>query len=213
MSRRKKQTSRRDPRPLEGDSRPQTDRAVAELPGPWRNVWVRRGVTVLLLLHLSAVVIAPLAVAPTSYLAGSAWSLFQPYLEAAFLNHGYHFFAPEPGPSHLIRFEARLADGTTVNGEFPNKLENRPRLLYHRHFMLTEFVNALGSSEATEETANRYVRSYAHHLMTEHDAEEVDLFIRRHLIPLPEDVAEGMALDDESLYEEQPLGTFKRNEL
>lgn len=187
--------------------------AVAELTGLWGNVWFRRLVTVLLLFHLMAVVVAPLAVAPTSNLAGATWEIFQPYLEVAFLNHGYHFFAPEPGPSHLIRYEARLADGTTVTGEFPNKSEHRPRLLYHRHFMLTEFVNALGSSEATEDVADRYVRSYAHHLMVEHDADEVDLYLRRHLIPLPQDVAEGMALDDPSLYEEQPLGTFKRNEL
>jgi hypothetical protein len=229
MSRRKKTTHRRDvpPQhsgaaespaigvpPANGVNTAGSDNtAVAELPGPWRSLWFRRVVTVLLLLHLMAVVIAPLAVAPTSYLVGSLWTVFQPYLEAAYLNHGYHFFAPEPGPSHLIRFEVRRADGTTVTGEFPNIAEHRPRLFYHRHFMLTEFVNALGSSEATEDIANRYVRSYAHHLMVELDADEVDLYLRQHLIPLPEDVAAGKPLDDASLYEEQALGTFKRNEL
>ncbi|MEZ6073414.1 MAG: hypothetical protein R3C10_24860 [Pirellulales bacterium] len=139
--------------------------------------------------------------------------MFRPYLEGAFLNHGYHFFAPEPGPSHLIRYEARLADGTTITGEFPNKEENWPRLFYHRHFMLSEHLNALGSNEETDDVAQRFIRSYAHHLMTKYDADEVDLYLRRHLIPLPLRVAEGMKLDDPSLYEEQALGTFKRDEL
>ncbi len=219
MSRRKKNSSRQDTHARTADDAATTsiahrdDPAVTDLPGPWQNVWFRRLVTVLLLLHLSAVVIAPLAVAPTSDLFGGIWEVFQPYLEVAYLNHGYHFFAPEPGPSHLIRWEARRADGTKLTGEFPNKQENWPRLLYHRHFMLTEFLNAMGSSEQSDEVADRYTRSYAHHIMAEQDADEVDLYLRRHLIPLPDQIREGQRLDDATLYEELSLGTFKRNEL
>lgn len=62
------------------------------------------------------------------------------YSEFAYLNHGYAFFAPDPGPSHLIR--VRVAgedeDGAEV---FPDLSRQWPRLLYHRHFMLTEFLN------------------------------------------------------------------------
>jgi hypothetical protein len=196
-----------------GDATRDVEWSPSELSSPWQSVWFRRVVTALLLLHLTAVVVAPLSVAPTSELFGSMWEVFQPYLEVAFMNHGYHFFAPEPGPSHLIRYEARRADGTTVTGEFPNKRQNWPRLLYHRHFMLTEFLNVMGSSDESEDVANRYARSYAHHIMSEYDADEVDLYLRRHLIPLQERVKEGARLDDASLYEELSLGTFKRNEL
>ena len=38
-----------------------------------------------------------------------------------------------------------LADGTLKTGEFPDRNMHRPRLLYHRYFMLSEFVNTLAS--------------------------------------------------------------------
>ncbi len=56
--------------------------------------------------HVAAIVIAPAAVSPSSDLIQAGWDLFQPYLQLLDLNHGYHFFAPEPGDSTLLAFEA-----------------------------------------------------------------------------------------------------------
>src|SRR5579871_4532118 len=76
----------------------------------------RCAASALLLFHLAALVVAPCSVEPSSYLSVQTWRFFQPYLDAAYLNHGYHFFAPEPGPSHLVRYELELADGTIKTG-------------------------------------------------------------------------------------------------
>ena len=72
---------------------------------------VRLVVSGLLVWHLVAVVLGPLSL-PPSILASAVQPLFRPYIRAAFLDHSYKFFAPDPGPSHLIRYDVTLADGT-----------------------------------------------------------------------------------------------------
>jgi hypothetical protein len=65
------------------------------------------------------------------------------YIDAGYLNHGYFFFAPNPGPSHLIRARIEFADGRAPIVEtLPDLKAQWPRLLYHRHFMLSEQLNA-----------------------------------------------------------------------
>lgn len=138
-------------------------------------------------------------------LSGYAWRALRPYLEGAYLNHGYHFFAPEPGPSHLVRYELEFADGTKRTGTFPDLAEHWPRLLYHRHFMMSEFINVAPPDSEWERT---YARSYANHLLAEHGAAKVTLHLRRHLIPPPQALLDGAQLTDERFYEERLLGTF-----
>ena len=99
-----------------------------------------------------AIIIAPAAVSPSSDLVQAGWDLFQPYLQILYLNHGYHFFAPEPGDSTLLAFQAERADGTVVSGRIPNR-GIVPRLLYHRHFMLTEQMKDAPESCATNGSA------------------------------------------------------------
>jgi hypothetical protein len=92
------------------------------------------------------------------------------YGEFMYLDHGYAFFAPEPGPSHLIRATvvppggqsleqgseqgseqgaAQKEAAPSVEGDagvvrfFPDRVDQWPRLLYHRHFMLAEFLNTV----------------------------------------------------------------------
>ena len=67
----------------------------------------------------------------------------KPIHRALFLGHGYRFFAPDPGPSHLVEFEITQEDGTVVTGRFPDRGDSEnsfPRLLYHRWFMLSETI-------------------------------------------------------------------------
>lgn len=79
----------------------------------------------------------------SSDLAEWMMPVFRPYAQAAYLDHGYAFFAPDPGPSHLIKYKVDFEDGRpSVEGTFPNLKEQRPRLLYHRHFMLSEQLHS-----------------------------------------------------------------------
>lgn len=63
------------------------------------------------------------------------------YSQFTYLDHGYAFFAPDPGPSHLIQAEISGPAGEPIRRRYPDLSEQWPRLLYHRHFMLAEFLN------------------------------------------------------------------------
>jgi hypothetical protein len=119
---------------------------------PWEALprWGRRAITCWLLFHLFAIFIAPASVAPASDLARAGWNICRPYLQALYLNHGYHFFAPDPGESTLLAFSVETADGRIVEDVIPHR-RIQPRLLYHRHFMLTEslaFIASVSEREA-----------------------------------------------------------------
>jgi hypothetical protein len=185
-------------------------------------------VSVLLVLHLMAVFAAPWsAPPPSSGLSQTVARLFTPYLQAAYLNHGYRFFAPNPGPSHLVRYELEMPDGSIREGRFPDLREHWPRLLYHRHLMVSETVFNLTApfvepppagvleseqlrQQYVKEKANaaRLVRSVAQALIRRHGARRVKLFLQVHVIPPPWELQRGMSLDDQRLYEERLLGEF-----
>ncbi|MGA7499923.1 MAG: hypothetical protein WBX00_24600 [Isosphaeraceae bacterium] len=163
----------------------------------WRwmvNLW--------LVFHLVAIIIAPAAMYPSSELARSVHGVCQPYLEALYLDHGYHFFAPEPEESTLLSFEAERPDGTVVRGRIPNRA-TQPRLLYHRYFMLTEHMN-----QSPEEFRDRWHESYARHLGREYGASRVKLIQQTHLLSSMERIREGGRLTDPESYEDHPLGDF-----
>ncbi len=107
--------------------------------------WVLSG---LIVMHLLAVVAEPFRFFTasrrgTSPAADPARNWLAPYVEFAYLNHGYFFFAPEPGPSHLMECRLTMPDDQQVSLTFPDKKKQWPRLLYHRHFMLAEFLHQL----------------------------------------------------------------------
>lgn len=193
---------------------------------PW-GPWLRGVVSVLLVLHLAAVFVAPWSSPPpSSDMAQVCAGWFAPYLNLLFLNHGYRFFAPNPGPSHLVRYELEMPDGTTREGRFPDADSHWPRLLYHRHFMISEtvfniteplarppeerFVSAAQRQafEREKQTAEILVRSLARYLIKQHGARRAKLFIQVHLIPAPWELAEGIELNDQRYYQERPLGQF-----
>ena len=120
-------------------------------------------VSALFTFHVFAVFAAPCASPPP---ASYAWSwlagrvdgqdgLLTPYLQAAYLNHGYRFFAPNPGPSHLVRYEVELKAGGKIDGRFPDPDEDWPRLLYHRMFMISETVFNLSQAVSEPPSAER----------------------------------------------------------
>jgi hypothetical protein len=77
--------------------------------------------------------------------------MVSPYTQWMYLDHGYFFFAPNPGVGRLLRVSAtdepvvRPSDLNSVDPYqgilYPNRNEQWPRLLYHRYFMFSEFYH------------------------------------------------------------------------
>jgi hypothetical protein len=109
--------------------------------------WLKCVLSVLLALHVLAVFVPPFIFASTveassSPFADALGSVFAPYTAAMYLDHGYFFFAPNPGPTHLVDYVVEFEDGREpVQGRFPDLAKERPRLLYHRQFMMSEALN------------------------------------------------------------------------
>ena len=108
----------------------------APAPRPAGRRLLRWAVNLWLVFHLTAIVIAPASVGPSSELVDSGWELVRPYLQFLYLNHGYHFFAPEPAESTLLAFVAEREDGTVVRGRIPDFDDPAPAALsppFHAH--------------------------------------------------------------------------------
>lgn len=174
-----------------------------EAPGkPRQRRWLRRVVSVWIVIHLTAIIAAPAATEPSSVLSHEVCQILMPYLGLFYLDHGYHFFAPEPGESSLLTYVAEREDGTTVRRRFPDRA-TQPRLLYHRYFMLTEHL-----AGAPEEIQRPWQESYAAHILRAERAGRVTLIQQTHNLPTMERIRDGGRLDDPESYEERELGVF-----
>jgi hypothetical protein len=172
-------------------------------PRPWqRGRFLRFLVSLWLVFHLAAIIVAPAATGASSEVIRSAWNVFQPYIECLYLNHGYHFFAPEPVESTLLKYVGERQDGSVVTGRIPDRAI-QPRLLYHRYFMLTEHMR-----DAPDDLREQWHKSYARHIGCELGLREVSLIQQTHLLPTMERIREGGMLTDPESYEEEPLGDF-----
>jgi hypothetical protein len=228
--------------------------------------WLRVVISILACLHLLAVFAEPFrfftqsGVKPASEEAGRLRSTLAPYVEFMYLSHGYAFFAPNPGPSHLL--ECELKSEPTRNHEaklpsldsihhypassskqhtwlnapdrarvnlpaiaedsawriFPDRHIDRPRLLYHRYFMLSEFYQTLfapvrltedelnepGVRERWEQDRKLYSAlqdSIVNRLKSAYSVDEVELSRIEHALPSPMHVLnEGWKLEDPRLY-------------
>lgn len=106
---------------------------------PWSPVW-RRLVTILLLFHLTAIVYTPLTLGDGYPTLLGGWRWMQDYATLLYLDHGYRFFAPEPGPTHTLKLVSGEGDlQQTIR--LPDRGTTWPRLLYHRWFMLGESLS------------------------------------------------------------------------
>lgn len=214
----------------------------SQSPNPSEVWWTGRRkavATVVVLVHVFAVFAAPCASPPPAsytwnWIAGRVDGrdgLLTPYLRAAYLNHGYRFFAPNPGPSHLVRYELELKSGGRIEGHFPDADEQFPRLLYHRMFMVSETafnlaepvrelpppgtLNELEQLEFDKQraTSEALAKSIARRLLTEYDGVRVRLFLSTHQLPFPGDVLSGTKLDDPALFNELPWREFTEEQL
>ena len=156
--------------------------------------------------HVVALTAGPATMAPASPVQRNVAAVFAPYLAALYLGHGYQYFAPDPGPSTLLEYAGTTADGAPLVGRLPDLAAQRPRLLYHRHFMLTE---RLGGPFAFNLD---YHRALADGLFLATGAEELTLAALTHRTPEVREVQLGFGLDDPALYSARPLGTFHRDD-
>ena len=211
---------------LQSSDEPQTPEITWSVPG-------RVVASLLVAFHVFAVFVAPWSSPPpASALSEACANAMYPYLKAVAIDNGYRFFAPDPGPSNLVRYEIEYADGRTESWEFPDPSRHWPRLYYHRQFMLSETLAGMYSeaesippletlsaedrklAEAQLAGGELLKRSVARYLLLQHDgAQRIKMHLRRHLIPTPADIQGGMQIDDERLYEETTLAEYTREML
>ncbi len=109
-----------------------------------------------------------------------------------------------------MAYVLEFPDGRLETGKIPNR-DLRPRLFYHRHFMLTEF---LASDEAQDpEFRAQLVRSMARALGRRRGALRVTLSRVTHRLATMERIRAGGTLAEPDSYTEEPLGTFSCDEL
>jgi hypothetical protein len=173
----------------------------------------RAAASAAILLWFALVAVPPLAgPAPSSELAARLIQPLRPLVGALYLGHGYRFFAPDPGPGHAIRWSMRMPDGSTRDGVLPDPAVDRPRLLYHRRFMIAEKISGLvpaaDAPEALRQAAKRQwqplVMGVAGQLLRRHGGSEVELTLVEFDLPTPEDALAGTAATDL----ETPLGIY-----
>ena len=185
----------------------------------------RAAVHVWLIVHLTALIAAPLAFAtreaPES-IARHMYRLTRPYIDLCFLDHGYAFFAPEVGASHLVEYRVwQEGESQPEVDRFPNLQRQRPRLLYHRHFMLSEYLHSRHAPadlprdyfvdttayqrwQADRAVFEKLRDSFSGHLQHVHGAQRVELVRIEHRQPFPTEFESGIRLDDDSLYRALP---------
>lgn len=148
MSKRKSKTNRGDQGNQSAQSKSAqsdpSERALVVSAAANSIAWprsVRLIVSLAILCYLTVVLLGPLSnpIASQHFSAPIA-NAISPIHRAMFLGHGYRFFAPEPGPGHLLIYRGVRGDGSSFEGQFPDAENHWPRLLYHRWFMLSETI-------------------------------------------------------------------------
>ncbi len=112
--------------------------------------WIVSGV---LVSYLLIVLLGPLSnPVGSEFLTRPMARFVAPVHRALFLGHGYRFFGPDPGPSHLVVYRITDHQGNQIERHFPDRTEIWPRLLYHRWFMLSETVYQEHASTPNEKS-------------------------------------------------------------
>ena len=155
-----------------------------------------------LVFHVFAVFISPAAMPPASPLLEDGYEFALPYNEALFLNHGYHYFAPDPGSSTLISWQIPHDGEAPVVGRFPD-VAIHPRLMYHRYFMLAENIWAFD-----EEMQADVLKAYARHLAGRFGADQISLTRVSHEPSSILRLQAGGKLDDVETFQHDLLGDF-----
>lgn len=180
--------------------RPARERAGA---ATWSR-WVRVLVSVAIVWHLFAVFITPFSIPP--YTSGLVQRLALSnyvtwYIRPLYLNQGYHFFAPDPEATYIVRYRVVGADGKEILGQLPDLDKQWPRLRYHRYMMLANQAQLTLRGEPVEQRVRAMLRVYARELLREYEGTEARVEHVVHNILRPADVLDGTKLDDPRTYQ------------
>jgi hypothetical protein len=122
------------------------------------------------------------------------------YANLLYINNGYNFFTPDPGVSHLIRYEVFNDAGEKVaEGQLPDRREQWPRLFYHRHMMLVEQSR---DADVGPMRPQGWEYRIAERLMEKHEGTRIRLLMLRHHLLSPLEVAAGQRIEAPATYEE-----------
>lgn len=172
-------------------------------------VWARRLVSLVLVYHLAGLLVGPATVEPCPRVFQQIYPLFGGWLQLLNMNQGNHFFAPDPGASTLVQYRISTKAGGVIEGRIPDRA-TWPRLLYHRHFMLTE---SLGNTPETELRERRLIcRAMARELLRQHDGLAVELTQLTHEIITLEESRAGVPLEVPDSYVPRPLGRYEASD-
>ena len=195
----------------------------------WR--WV---ISAIIVFHLAAVILPPLSFQArgelgVSPVVATVLSSVEKYGQATYIDRGYAFFAPDPGPSHLFQVAVTSKDGKRVEQMYPDLDKHWPRLMYHRHFMLSEYLEEIyqppgppreliqedrQASEYWVRARDRYVhvrQSVVDHLRKQNPGQDVAIRRIEHLVPnMTMYIDQPIALDSPDSYRvllDQPIGS------
>jgi hypothetical protein len=163
-------------------------------------------ISLLIVWHFTGVFLAALSVGGSSDLVNNIAQgpPMQWYLDALYMNQGHSFFAPDVGPGQIIRYELFDQAGRLIEkGELPDPKEHRPRLRYHRHFMLADQAGIPSDNPQYRDYWQRkFLERYADHFLRTHDEAESVRVQRQWHWPIPRDFAlQGRKLTDPESYQ------------
>jgi hypothetical protein len=181
-------------------------------------LWLRVALSLLVVWHFTAVFLAALSMPVTSQLVYSISQdgLMQWYLDALYMNQQHSFFAPDVGPGNIIRYELFDQAGQLIDkGELPDRKEHRPRLRYHRHFMLADQADLSSNDEQYRKQWQRaFLVGFAQQLLRVHEEAAMVRVSRVAHWPIPRALAlEGRKITDPQGYETQLEVTQRRSDL
>jgi hypothetical protein len=126
-------------------------------------------------------------------MADKLYRFFSHYNDLLYTNGGYEYFTPDPVAGHLLRFQVFDASGQKIaEGQLPDRRDQWPRLLYHRHMMLVD---------QTQDMPDSAGYAVAAHLLEKYNGQRIHMQLIRHHLLKPQDVLAGKKLDDPSTYE------------
>jgi hypothetical protein len=149
--------------------------------------WARVLGTLVLCVHLTAVLAGALGVPPSSMLERTIADVFTPYYGLVDLGYAYRFYA-EPPPTPVITATLRFGDtrpDETVR--LPGREVAGPRMRHQRQLALANalFMDVQEAKQRTDDASrSRLARAYARHLCSSRPGcRGVTLHLQQHLIP------------------------------
>ena len=147
-------------------------------------LWARILASVVLAVHLGAMLAIALAGRPASVLEGEVASLFATYAEAIHQSNAHRYYAPAPPPTPIVLAEIRADDGTILKTRrIPNR-STQPRIRYQRELALAYHLYNNAMAVRNGAAAIPLAPAYARHLIsTTPGATSVTLRVQQHLVP------------------------------